>query len=93
MGSGGMGPGNQFSQYQQSMAQQQMQMGGGPMGPLPTGAMPFQPAVSGSGRGFGGVSEVEGGDGAEALLSCGVRLRRLPCRTASSLDVAAADGC
>ena len=46
MGSGGMGPGNQFSQYQQSLAQQQMQMAGGPMGPLPTGAMPFQPAVS-----------------------------------------------
>lgn len=46
MGSGGIGPGNQFSQYQQSLAQQQMQMAGGPMGPLPTGAMPFQPAVS-----------------------------------------------
>jgi len=57
MGQGGMGTNNQYNQYQQSLQSQQMQMGGrmgGQMPPLPTGAMPFQPAVAPNNQGPAG---------------------------------------
>ena len=69
MGSGSMGPGgnmgphhnmggSMYGEYQQSLAAQEMQMqlnAGGLMGPLPTGAMPFQPSVGASNNQGGGT--------------------------------------